>query len=279
MKVTYFGTTMLLFNDGKDQVLFDCHVTRPSLLKCFAGDLNIDKKTADQVLKDYDFSRLRAIFVSHSHHDHVMDMPYFARKTGCAVYGSSSTLNVARGGKVKEELLHEFSLNAAYAVGAFKIRIIPSIHSKAHWYNDDLGQTIDEPIKYPARKKDFKEGGSFDFYVEHKGKKIVIRPSYNYIKGQWDGMKADVLFLGIAGISKDSEKRKTEFFAETIEKLGPSLVIPVHWDNFFVPLYGKIKGQPSLMEDTGKSIYELARYCGKHDISCVVQPPLTSFEI
>ena len=31
MKVTFFGTTMLLFDDGKDQILFDANVTRPSL--------------------------------------------------------------------------------------------------------------------------------------------------------------------------------------------------------------------------------------------------------
>lgn len=33
MKVTYLGTTVLLFDDGKDQILFDAHVTRPSINK------------------------------------------------------------------------------------------------------------------------------------------------------------------------------------------------------------------------------------------------------
>ena len=33
LKVTFFGTTTLLFDDGKDQVLFDAHVTRPSLVE------------------------------------------------------------------------------------------------------------------------------------------------------------------------------------------------------------------------------------------------------
>ncbi len=37
MKVTYFGTTTLLFDDGRDQILFDAHVTRPSLMKYIAG--------------------------------------------------------------------------------------------------------------------------------------------------------------------------------------------------------------------------------------------------
>lgn len=33
MKVTFFGTTTLLFDDGKDQILFDAHFTRPSIEK------------------------------------------------------------------------------------------------------------------------------------------------------------------------------------------------------------------------------------------------------
>lgn len=45
-----------------------------------------------------------------------------------------------------------------------------SIHSKAHWYNDDLGQTIDKPLRQPAGKNAYKEGGSFDFLITHKKK-------------------------------------------------------------------------------------------------------------
>ena len=37
MKVTFFGTTTLLFDDGKDQILFDCHFTRPSILSYIRG--------------------------------------------------------------------------------------------------------------------------------------------------------------------------------------------------------------------------------------------------
>ena len=35
LKVTFFGTTVLLFDDGKDQILFDAHFTRPYLQKFF----------------------------------------------------------------------------------------------------------------------------------------------------------------------------------------------------------------------------------------------------
>ena len=33
MKITFLGTTTLLFDDGADQILFDAHFTRPSIEK------------------------------------------------------------------------------------------------------------------------------------------------------------------------------------------------------------------------------------------------------
>ena len=41
MKVTFFGTTTLLFDDGTDQIFFDAHMTRPSLLKYICGSCGV----------------------------------------------------------------------------------------------------------------------------------------------------------------------------------------------------------------------------------------------
>ena len=37
------------------------------------------------------------MFIAHSHHDHALDVAYIAKRTGARVYGSDSTLNLARG--------------------------------------------------------------------------------------------------------------------------------------------------------------------------------------
>ena len=278
MKVTYFGTTTLLFDDGKDQVLFDCHVSRPSVANYLFGKIAADKEVADRVIRDFRIHRLRGIFVSHSHHDHVLDAPYFAVRCGAAVYGSRSALNVARGGGVSEDHLYSFSDALEYQIGDFHVTVLPSVHSVPYWFNDDIGKTIDAPLTQPAKKSAFKEGGSYDFLVSHSGKNYLIRPSYNYIKGQLDGIHADVLFLGISGLSKDTKKRRRTFFMETVDKTQPRIVVPVHWDNFFSPLYGDVKGLPPLFENTGKSMRLLAHHCAGTNISCIVQMPLTSME-
>lgn len=274
--VTYFGTTMLLFDDDETELLFDCHVSRPSVFKCVFGKLSTNKEIADHVLQEFDFHRLKGIFISHSHHDHVLDAPYFSVKTGAAVYGSSSALNIAGGNGVSNDRLQPYRDCMDYQIGDLHIQILPSIHSAPHWYNDDLGKTIDAPLKLPASKREFKEGGSFDFLVSHGDRKYLIRPSYNYLEGQLDNIRTDVLFLGIGGLSKDTPERQKTFFAETIGKSKAKLVIPVHWDNFFFPLFGEIKGMPSFMENTGASMRLLSDYCVANHVQCCVQLPLTS---
>ena len=64
LKVTFFGTTTLLFDDGEDQVLFDAHVTRPSIEKYIAGaKASTDKELCDKLIRIHRIDRLRAIFI------------------------------------------------------------------------------------------------------------------------------------------------------------------------------------------------------------------------
>ena len=276
MKVTYLGTTSLLFDDGKDQVLFDCHITRPSLPKYITGSEKTNTALADELISKHHIDRLKAIFISHSHHDHVMDAPYFLNKTGATMYGSSSALNVARGGNVAESQLVEFRAEEIYHVGDYSVKVIKSLHSKPTILNNDLGETIDAPLPADAKLRDYKEGGSYDFYVEAEGKRFLIRPSFNYREGQLDGYKADVLFLGVAGLAKADEATEKKFFEETVAKVQPKLIIPVHWDNFFSPLTEPVTGMPSLIEKTDVVFFKMAKYCEEHGIDFLVQIPRTS---
>jgi len=279
MRITYFGTTTLLFDDGKDQILFDCHFTRPSLLKYIAGSEATDKKLVDQMIEKHHIDRLKAIFVSHTHHDHVMDAPYMANKTGAKVYGTSSAANVCKGENVPEEQIEVFENDQTYKVGDYEITILKSLHSKPTIINNDLGQTIDEPLVQPAKLRSYKEGGSYDFYVRHKEKTYLIRPSFNYIEGQLDGYQADILFLGVAGLAKADKETEEVFFKETVQKVSPKLIIPIHWDNFFSRLDTPVTGMPSLIEKTPVVFFKMAKYCEKHDIDFFVQIPRTSITL
>ena len=279
MKVTFFGTTTLLFDDGTDQVLFDAHLTRPSLARYICGRGETDRALADALLEAHRVDRLRAIFISHSHHDHVMDAPHIASRCGSTIYGSPSALNVARGGGVEESRLKAFSGGETFALGGFRITVIPSLHSRPTLLNNDLGQTIDAPLRQPARLRDYKEGGSFDFLVEHLGRRFLIRPSFNAIEGQLNDITADVLFLGIAGLAKADAATEAAFFRETVDKVRPRLVVPLHWDNFFTRLDRPVRGMPFFVERTNLALYRLTLACEARNVDCLLQLPRTSAEL
>ena len=280
LKVTFFGTTTLLFDDGKDQILFDAHITRPSIKQYLRGEpVRTDAIVCDNIIKKMPIDRLRAIFISHTHHDHVMDAPYIANRCGAMIYGSESARNVAIGGKVNMDRIVVFADGSSFTVGDYKIKVIKALHSKPTKINNDLGEPIEEPLSQPTALRNYKEGGSYDFYVEHGAKKILIHPSFNYIEGQLDGMEADVAFLGVAGIGKADEETVEAFFAETVEKINAHLVIPVHWDNFFSPLYHPIEELPEYVERSELVFFKTAKYCAEHEVNFLIQYPCTSIEI
>lgn len=107
----------------------------------------------------------------------------------------------------------------------------------------------------------------------------MIRPSFNYLKGQMDGYQADTVFLGVAGLQKADAETERTFFRETLEKLKPKLVIPIHWDDFFSPLTKPIKGLPLIAGKTEVAFYKMANYCEEHKINFLIQAPDTAIEI
>lgn len=186
---------------------------------------------------------------------------------------------MALGGDVKEENIKAFKNGDSFEIGKYKISILTSKHSKPTILNNDLGVPIEKPLRQPAGLREYKEGGSYDFYIEYEDKKILIRPSFNYIEHQLDDIKADVLFLGVAGLAKADKQTEEIFFKETVEKTNAKLVIPVHWDNFFSSLDKPIKGMPIIVENTKVVFYKLAKYCEAHDVNFLIQQPRTSVDL
>lgn len=279
MVVTFLGATTLLFDDGTDQILFDALLSRPPFLKAILGHMETDKPVADRILRDYDISRLRAIFISHTHHDHVLDAAYISNACGATIYGSESAMNIGRGGSVPEDRLVLFHQQDEFNIGKFNIRILPSVHSKPNFLVNNLGQVIDRPLRQPARLRDFKEGGSVDFLIKYEDRTFLIRPSCNYLVGELDGIDADVVFLGIGGLSRGSDKERGIFFRETLEKTHARTIIPVHWDNFFRPFRKSVRGMPFFMDDTEESLRCLEAYCTQTSRRMIVQWPMTQMSI
>ncbi|MBK6859082.1 MAG: MBL fold metallo-hydrolase [Saprospiraceae bacterium] len=259
IKITFLGTSALLIDDGATQILTDPYFSRHGLWSVIFSKLSTKKNVVDSICNHYKMDRINGIFVSHSHYDHAFDIGYVAEKTKAPVYGSSSTLTIARGAGICESKLNLFNTCEEVVLGDFRITVIPALHSPPAWYNNDIGQTIDCEFKQPACAKKYKEGGSFDLLIKHKDHSIYIKPSANFLFGGLDCITVDVLLLGIGGIGNESKKFKKTYYKETVGKLNPKLIIPIHWDNFFKPLSDLLVLMPRPIDNTSKTLKFIKR--------------------
>ncbi|MFC6593348.1 MBL fold metallo-hydrolase [Kitasatospora paranensis] len=241
IKVTFYGISTLLFDDGRTQILIDAFLTRPTrqtlLTSLATGEKSIasDPGVVEAWLARPEVRSVAAVFVAHSHHDHALDVAEIARRTGAQVHGSPSTLNIARGGGVPEAQLHRYRLWEPVTVGEFTVTVLPGRHPQnPPPLTDDRDLTIDAPLAQPAAFADFVEGGSFAFLIEHHGRRILVQvPSY--VVGVLDDVRADVMFLSVIPIGHVDRRHTDTFYDQTIGNVRPRLVVPVHWDDFMEP--------------------------------------------
>jgi len=57
----------------------------------------------------------------------------------------------------------------------------------------------------------------------------------------------DILFLGLAGLETMDGAYNDNYQMHVIDALSPDVIVPIHWDDFFVPLNDGIKSR-SLLE-------------------------------
>lgn len=271
IKVTYLGVSTLLLDDGETQILMDGFVSRPKLGKVAFGKIEADTVKIRQTIQQLNINRLAAIFTAHSHYDHALDAPDFARLTGATLYGSLSTLNIGRGRHLPENQMQLFNPGKELHLGKFTVTILASKHTPPFKImgksNDDLGQQITKPLQQPAKSEAFTEGGAFDVLIKHGTHSIYIKASTNFIPGALDTVTTDVLFLGIASLSKQGLAFRDSFYTENVAKPNPKVLVPIHWDNFFKPLSNHLKALPKLAGNLKEDLNYLIERTGQDKVA------------
>jgi len=253
IRVTFLGTSTLLFDDGVDQILVDGFVTRPSLARTAFGRLRSDRDLVDSLVAGLPMDRLRAIFVTHSHYDHAMDVMEFIdavkrrwNNDSVQLFGSPSTYQIGCGGGLDSARIKIVNGGTKGTIDgtAFEFEVFESLHAVAPWYVLGIGGSIDEPLTQPASQYAYNEGGTLDFLITHGTRSILVKSSANFIENGLANLAPDVLFLGVGRLTEQEKPSAAEIYLESVEKVGPKRVIGTHWDDFFEPL------GPNLPPDT-----------------------------
>ena len=241
INLTWMGTAGVFISDGDTGILIDPYVSRFGIFKIFLGlNLQPNKEAVKMWTKRLGANKTQAIVVSHSHFDHCLDASYFALETDALLIGSESTLNVGRGASMAEERLKAVTCGQTITLGEFKLKFIESRHGPAFLGRVPYPGIIDKPLAPPRPARDYKLGKTFSILISHPAGTIVHHGSAGYMPGMYDGVTADIVLLGIAG------RGDTEAYLKNVPlALGTKLLIPIHFDNFFIPLEKKMKILPT----------------------------------
>lgn len=248
LQLSYLGTAGWEITDGKTIILVDPYLSRLKFSTPNDAVLPDDPRplfgpdsvgVSDQAVIDAHIKKADFILITHTHRDHVLDLPYIARKTGAMVIGTESTVNFARASGVPINQLLAVRGGDDLEFGGFSVRVIPSLHGilrRAPNVTSNPGppppEVFPPDAKPPFHWSDYVEGGTLAYLIRLNGVEVLAFGSMNYIEREVEGLRPDVALIGAM-----PERREIyRYTARLLRALGdPPLVLPTHWDRFNVP--------------------------------------------
>lgn len=145
------GKNMTVFRYGDDIILVDAGLMFPE-----DDMLGIDLVIPDITYLVENQDKVKGIFVTHGHEDHIGALPYVMKRIDCPVYGTALTLGILQG-RLKENGVSAANLKVIkpgdkIVAGAFKMDFIRVNHS----IPDAVAIAINTPIGTIIHTGDFK---------------------------------------------------------------------------------------------------------------------------
>lgn len=274
LRVTFLGVSTLLFDDGQTAILLDGFFTRPNSRQLFLEKISPDKTIIRNSLRRAGIDRLAAVIVNHSHYDHAMDAPEVAAQTGAVLVGSESTANVGRGWGLPEAQIASRRPGNIMTFGRFTVTLLQSAHVPSPF----TGGEITAPLVPPVRANSYLEGTSFAVLIEHDGRRLLVNASAGFAPGAFTGRSADVVFLGIGQLARQSPPYMTAYWREVVATTGARRVIPIHWDDFTAPIDQPLRPIPILLDDMNASMKFLVVEGGKSGVEVKLPEAWTAFD-
>jgi L-ascorbate metabolism protein UlaG (beta-lactamase superfamily) len=191
----------------------DPFFTRPPFHKLWFGRVSPNGRLVSELMR-----RCDVILVTHSHCDHLMDVPEVVRLTGAQVLGSPNTCALLAACGVPERQIQCVEIGDHRTVQGFEIEVLPATHPHIpidHLVNGPLSPRLNPPL----RLIDYRADVCFSFMVRVAGWRILSGDQ---------PISADVWLASPFSVRTDDEP--------LLRAIHPQLVIPIHWDNLFRPL-------------------------------------------
>ncbi|MBQ7779381.1 MAG: ribonuclease J [Clostridia bacterium] len=146
------GKNMTVFEYENDIIIIDCGLAFPS-----TDMLGVDLVIPDITYLRKNMEKIRGIFLTHGHEDHIGSLPYVLKEFNVPVYGNKLTLGLVRRKLAehrmeKTAMLIETAPGSIIERGCFKVEFIKVNHS----IPDAAGFAIRTPVGTVLHTGDFK---------------------------------------------------------------------------------------------------------------------------
>jgi L-ascorbate metabolism protein UlaG (beta-lactamase superfamily) len=279
IRVQFAGVATLLFDDGETAWMTDGFFSRPSLARTAFTRIAPDRGAIEAGLKSLGVDRLAAVVPVHSHYDHAMDAPLVAMQTGALLIGSESTLNIGRGLGLPEGRMRRVQPRDAVTLGRWTLTFLASRHVPLPIARAGVVETIDAPLVPPAHSLTWREGQTWAIVVGHPdaAAPMLVLGSAGFIPGALEGRRAGTVFLGVGSAGKQSPAYLSQWWDESVKRVGAKRVIPIHWDDFGEPLDKPLIAFPYLIDDLGVTMKHLTAWAARDGVDLRLPPLLTPF--
>lgn len=229
--ITYLGTNGYLVRSPTTALLIDPYFTRLDL-RSVALDAPVDpsrEAIAHALQAGALPRRVDGFLVTHSHFDHLFDVPVLRRRLGGRIVTSKTGHFLCEASGTSRRHLLPSLPGDVHRIGDATVRVLHARHDKV------LGRVpypglIDRPLDGPPeRPRDWRVGTPLAFLLEIGGRRIYVESGG--IRGHLPPVSdVDLAIVGVA--VRESQQR----YPEAVRALSPQFVLPSHQDDFFRPL-------------------------------------------
>jgi L-ascorbate metabolism protein UlaG (beta-lactamase superfamily) len=205
---------------GKAIILIDPFLTRKD--RTMSAEWKTDEEAVLKVIKGADY-----IFGGHSHHDHIGDVPFIAKRFGSKIVGSRTTTNLALTAGVDKSQVMAIEGGEKLDFKEFSVQVIKSQHGFLTIRGQKRQPKFEEvtrPWGGPIRGADFVEGGSYLYYFTFGKHRVLHQSTGNFIEEKLTGVRPDVALLFPA---------HPYDLASVLKILSPKIIILHHFDQHF----------------------------------------------
>ena len=146
------GKNMTVFEYKDEIIVVDCGLAFPE-----DDMLGVDLVIQDITYLERNKDKVKALFITHGHEDHIGAIPYFLKKINVPIYGTKLTLGLIKAKLIEHHLEKSTKLKCVkprdvIALKHFKVEFIRMTHSIA----DSAGLAIKTPVGTVVHTGDFK---------------------------------------------------------------------------------------------------------------------------